>query len=383
MLYSMTAANALSTPTVGDARRVAGALPGSVLLFGSVARGTASPRSDIDLMVIVDRINRDDQLPLLKYLDHLEDVAAEVDHRARLVVIDWAEWESRRRVPPRVEHAADSYGIWLRKGKPGHSIAWGKVKGIREETTDTLCHHLSNVLAHLRYIDTGLAPSVSEHRLVNAQEDEDEYWSTVRGRLADINHNCHTALEESLLALCCLTGQPYGPDSQHKLTRIFERLPLELRDVMLGMTFPLDAEALIWIQKWRSVRSYEDALRMSTTPDTTGKLAWVASDVASFTSEMVEVAIGTTIYSAYTANIADLVIRFAYAESGNREASRIVGTPELARYLNSINAWIGPIRESLSGREWLYPNGVPPNGWTPPPANRPSNVYLPWGETWD
>ena len=35
-------------PTVDDARRVAEVLPGSVLLFGSVARGDATPGSDIN-----------------------------------------------------------------------------------------------------------------------------------------------------------------------------------------------------------------------------------------------------------------------------------------------------------------------------------------------
>ena len=50
-----------SAPTVEDARRAASALPGSILLFGSVARGDSRPASDIDLMVVVDDVDDDQQ----------------------------------------------------------------------------------------------------------------------------------------------------------------------------------------------------------------------------------------------------------------------------------------------------------------------------------
>ncbi len=380
MMRLMTLTSTASVPTVEDARRVAAVLPGSVLLFGSVAKGSAISRSDIDLLVIIDQIDRDDLGQLSAYLDRLEDDAFEVDTKASLVVIDWPEWESRRRVPPRVEHEADSHGIWLRKRSPGSSVKWEKMKDARQVITDTLCHHLSNVAARLNSTAHRLQPTLSERRLIATQE-EDEYWEVVRWRLADLNHDCHVALEESLLALCCLTGQSYETGRGHKLKRIFGRIPDEVQHVMLNMRPPLDWEAMEWIQKWRDVSTYKEALRMSTTPETTEKLGWVTSDVASFVNQIVGVDIAVTIYSAYTATIADLVARYVHMEADNGEPPFVV-TSELEKWVARVGRRVPWVREKLSTREWLYPGGAPPHGWEMPPAQQVTNVNLPWGETW-
>ena len=360
---------------------MAAVLPGSVLLFGSVARGSAISRSDIDLLVIIDHIDRDDLGQLSTYLDRLEDDAFEVDERASLVVIDWPEWESRRRVPPRVEHEADSRGVWLRKRSPGSSVQWEKMKDVRQVITDTLCHHLSNVAARLDSTYNQLEPNSSERRLTATQE-EDKYWRSVQRRLADLNHDCHVALEESLLALCCLTGQPYEKDPGHKLMKIFGHLPDEVQHVMLNMRPPLDWEAMEWIQKWRDVGTYKEAFRMSTTPETTEKLGWVTSDVASFVNQMTGVDVGVAIYSAYTATVADLVARYVHMEAGNGEPPFLV-TSELEGRVVDIDRLVPWVRERLSTREWLYPGGKPPHGWEMPPAQQITNVNPPWGETWD
>ena len=44
-------------PSIQDARRAAEMLPGSVRLFGSVARGEATASSDIDLLVVLDDVD--------------------------------------------------------------------------------------------------------------------------------------------------------------------------------------------------------------------------------------------------------------------------------------------------------------------------------------
>ena len=380
MMRPMTLTRTASVPTVEDARRVAEALPGSVLLFGSVAKNKATSRSDIDLLVIVDHLDRDDLGRLSTYLDRLDDDAYEVDTRASLVVIDWPEWKSRRRVPPRVEYEADSRGVWLRKRSPGASVQWEKMKDVRQVITDTLCHHLSNVAAHLHSAHSQLEPSSGERRLIATQE-EDEYWWAVRGRLSNLNHKCHVVLEESLLALCCLIGQSYEKDSGHKLTKIFGRLPDEVQHVMLNMRPPLDWEAMEWIQKWRDVGTYKEAFRMSTTPETTEKLGWVASDVASLVNQMTGVDVGVAIYSAYTATVADLVARYVHMEAGNGEPPFLV-TSELEKWVERLGRLVPWVHEALSTREWLYPGGAPPHGWKIPPAQQITNVDLPWGETW-
>ena len=88
------------------------------------------------------------------------------------------------------------------------------------------------------------------------------------------------------------------------------------------------------------------------------------------------------IYGAYTTNIAALVARFVCMEVDNGEPAFVV-TNELERWVANIGRLIAWMRERLDTREWLYPGGTPPHGWELPPSHQPSNVYLPWGETWD
>ena len=123
-------------PTVGDARRVAEVLPGSVLLFGSVARGDATPGSDINVVVVLDDARRVETGCLIGLQKDLGDLGWEVvDCPVRVIVVDWPEWVSRQRVPGRVEHAAGSHGIWLKRHAPGSAVEWDRVKSPREETT--------------------------------------------------------------------------------------------------------------------------------------------------------------------------------------------------------------------------------------------------------
>ncbi len=86
-----------AAPTVEDAHRACGALPGSVFLFGSVARGTARKMSDIDLMVITDRVEGDYGSGKRKNLgiDLAREAREACGFRVQVFLVDWVEWKSR------------------------------------------------------------------------------------------------------------------------------------------------------------------------------------------------------------------------------------------------------------------------------------------------
>ena len=128
MTSAPASVRSLTVPTVADARRAVGALPGSVLLFGSVARGEASLGSDIDVVVVVDRVG-DEQFSLQRLQEEgeLANRAGEVcGFPVQVWLVDWPEWRSRSPVWGTVEHEARTQGRWLRRVPPGPDAKWKK-----------------------------------------------------------------------------------------------------------------------------------------------------------------------------------------------------------------------------------------------------------------
>lgn len=66
-----------------------------VWLFGSLARGDATPRSDVDLLVVVDR---DERRPLDRIPDVLR-LLTGLDRPADVLVLTAAEWAEREGSP--------------------------------------------------------------------------------------------------------------------------------------------------------------------------------------------------------------------------------------------------------------------------------------------
>jgi predicted nucleotidyltransferase len=78
-----------------------------VWLFGSLARGTATPRSDADLLIVVDEDGRRPMDRLPEFLRLLEGAGRPVD----VLVLTRAEWDAREGTA--LHREVDSRGIRL------------------------------------------------------------------------------------------------------------------------------------------------------------------------------------------------------------------------------------------------------------------------------
>ena len=91
------AVEALVAPTRLEAEEAAAVLAAAgaslVLLFGSVARGTARLHSDIDLVAVFEDIDYSKRLSL--QLDLIATAESRLDRRVEVHVTDWPEWKRR------------------------------------------------------------------------------------------------------------------------------------------------------------------------------------------------------------------------------------------------------------------------------------------------
>ena len=367
-------------PTVDDARRVADVLPGSVLLFGSVARGDATPGSDINVVVVLDDARRAETVVVYDLQSNLGDLGDEVvDCSVRVIVVDWPEWISRQRIPGRVEHSAGLHGIWLKRQSPGSAVEWERVKDPREETTAWVTYAIETARAMLQSASGDLSPGPVDSRYAESEKEE-WYWLSVRNRLFDLRSTLYVVVEQLVDGLNYLQGVPYETSPTLRLRLAFDDLSVQLRKYLGELEPPLDDEGLAWVRRWHT-STYREALEMSTASEITQKLGFVTSDVVGYTRLLVPVAAGLAVYGAYTRSIAKAVERFVGEELGKGEASSIMLTPKLEERLQDLSRIIGYVGDAFSTKQWLYVDGTgPPNGWAIPPQGQSGGMRL---DRWD
>ena len=367
-------------PTVDDARRVAEVLPGSVLLFGSVARGDATPGSDINVVVVLDDARRVEVGVVYDLQKDLGDLGGEVvDCLVRVIVVDWPEWVSRQRVPGRVEHSAGSHGIWLKRHSPGSAVEWERVKDPREETTAWVTYAIETAQGMLVSASRSLSSGRGESGDVESEKEE-WYWLSVRNRLFSLRSTLYVGVEQLVDGLNYLQGVPYETSPTLRLRLAFDDLSVQLRKYLGELEPPLDDEGLAWVRRWHT-STYCEALEMSTASEITQKLGFVTSDVAEYTRLLVPIAAGLAVYGAYTRSIAKAVERFVGEDLGKGEASSIMLTPKLEERLQDLSEIIGYVGDAFSTKQWLYADGTgPPNGWAIPPQGQSGGMRL---DRWD
>ena len=368
-------------PTVDDARRVAEVLPGSVLLFGSVARGDATPGSDINVVVVLDDARRVETGCLIGLQSDLGDLGDEVvDCLVRVIVVDWPEWVSRQRIPGRVEHSAGSHGIWLKRHAPGSAVEWERVKSPREETTAWVIYALETAEAMLQWTSGDLSSPPVVKSVGVESGNEKWYWRSVGNKLFFIRSTLYVGVEQLVDGLNYLQGVPYETSPTLRLRLAFGDLSVQLRKYLGELEPPLDDEGLAWVRRWHT-STYRAALEMSTASEITQKLGFVTSDVAEYTRLLVPVAAGLAVYGAYMRSIAKAVERFVGEELGKGEASSIMLTPELEERLQDLSRDIEYVGDAFSTKQWLYADGAgPPNGWAIPPQEQSGGMRFDW---WD
>ena len=268
-------------------------LPGSVLLFGSVARGDPSEWSDIDLIAIVDCVDtRRDSKDRAASNRHLEHQAAEAcGFPVQVWLIDWPEWKSHSLVWGTVEYSAKKEGTWLKRRPPEGSVNWRKQSPEIQVRIKAAIQALRAAEREFQQAIANAYPLPHEQELLDQGE-----------------HEQHP------LVLLRLSRGSFQRE-QHQLNSLFHPLPREVRHDLasyLGGSFGLlsddsqqealhskelkkctdllDARGYLWwVSQWRAGATYHTDLIETVRVETSRVLGRSTVDVAEYAEEAVRV----------------------------------------------------------------------------------------------
>ena len=344
-----------TVPTVADARRAAGVLPGSVLLFGSVGRGEAADHSDIDLMCVVDDVAPGEHASIELALSKLARRAC--GRRVNVVVADWPGWVSWKEWPSTLEHTVSQEGTWLKQQPPGADTDWTKRLAPQQIRAAAVASALNNTSTNLHAAFRDMGPDSVEIGYARGQEQEG-YWDAVWARLGSISADLHVAVEQAFVVLCHLIGAPYSVTA-HGLRPLYEGLKgygLDDLDSWLG-----DVD-LVWVEQWRSGGSYRADLARS--EDTSVELGSAAAAVTDQAANLASVLVEDTVtYTRAVATISEAAVAIV---EDRVSRSEVLDTEYLRSGINDVRTLVGLIYDRMSDRYWLYPDGTPPHGWGAP-----------------
>ena len=190
-------------PTVREAQRAAERLveagAGRVLLFGSVACGRATVRSDIDLVAIFDDIDYRERLGIRSELR----AAAEsvVDSPVEVFVTDRAEWRRRTQEVSASFEAGIAASAVVLVDRPAGAVRWDKEIGLADNNTDEALGRLDEASKALSTMTRAMHPD--EWEMTDPQEDHATRW-----RLIDVCSAGAMATETALKALAASNDTP-------------------------------------------------------------------------------------------------------------------------------------------------------------------------------
>ena len=136
-------------PSVREAQRAADRLAaagaGRVLLFGSVARGSATADSDIDLVAIFDDIDYTERRHIRSALR--EAAESVVERPVEVFVTDRAEWRRRTREVSASFEAGIAAAALVLVDRPAGAVRWDKEIGLPDNNTDEALRRLDDALS--------------------------------------------------------------------------------------------------------------------------------------------------------------------------------------------------------------------------------------------
>ena len=258
-----------------DAERVAAALAGAgvgrVVLFGSVARGDATERSDIDLMAIYDDLDYGERWERRCELAGLAGRA--VEFPVDVSVTDRAEWRMRTtRVATSFECLAARDGVVLVDRPAAVDVDWNKEMVVPDSDYEEAVKRLEETRDALRGLLRHLRPDPDEQ---DAQDDNVQAW--ILGRVRRGCGEAHMAVELGVKALIHLESDPDQPAWGHDIGKLCARLPEPHRRALYALLEPLGADE---ITPWRTDAVYGSDI--DATPEMLEDLARTACRVASY-----------------------------------------------------------------------------------------------------
>lgn len=197
------AATTAQAPTARQAQRAAERLAaagaGRVLLFGSVARGTATADSDIDLVAILDDIDYSERRLIRSALR--EAAGSVVECPVEVFVTDRAEWRRRTLEVSASFEAGIAPTAVVLVDRPAGAVRWDKEIGLPDNNTDEALGRLDEASKALNSMTRSMLPD--EWEILEPEDDHMTRW-----RLIDVCSSGAMAVETALKALAAAHGAP-------------------------------------------------------------------------------------------------------------------------------------------------------------------------------
>ena len=264
--------DALVVPTFEHARAAADVLAGegvsAVLLFGSVAAGTAAAGSDIDLVAVFDDIDYAERFPRRWRLEARCAAAAGVP--VDVHVTDWPEWRHRTvEVSSSFEASIvrqPSRRTLFRRGPVAAAVDWGKEIGMPASDLDEAAERLNDVRQALADMTAACGQRTDEVGVVDGRAEVD--GSVREERLRSLCANASMAIEHALKAWCAANG--VASERTHSVARLLRQaspLPGDVEDALAALeanTLRPSREAYDDVSCWRIGGTYPSALPQAT-----------------------------------------------------------------------------------------------------------------------
>ena len=276
------AVGTVSAPTLADAERAAAALAGAgagrVVLFGSVARGDATERSDIDLVAIFDDLDYGERWERRCELMRLAGEAA--GHSVDVSVTDRAEWAMRTsRVLTSFEGRAARDGVVLVDRPAAVDVDWGK-EMVRPGSD------YEEAFYRLEAVRDALGSLLHHLRPTRIEMDPRDARAHVQ-LLARLRQGCghaHRTVESAIECLIHLQSDLDRPAWGHDIGKLCGQLAEPHRSALRSLMEPLGAEK---ITPWHIRAVYHRAgQEPDATPELLADLARTACRAASYAADM-------------------------------------------------------------------------------------------------
>lgn len=256
IVYSSDMSNT-KAPARGDAVRAAAAVArmdaAQVLLFGSVADGTATPSSDIDLVAVFDDLG--DYSRRYRIKCEAQAAAREASgHPTDVFVTDRPEWRKRTRMRTSFEAGIHRGAVALVDRPPNQEIDWDKDTPMPTTDADEAYEDLRAVEDALLKAFNALHPRPDElDALLHGQTGR---WDRSRFlRMIEICEDAHAAVETALKAYTrgVLDQRPERGEQGHHIQHLLDCFPPKDRQRFRSAIAPLDPDD---ISPWRVAGTY-------------------------------------------------------------------------------------------------------------------------------
>lgn len=218
----------MGVPDFAAARRAACELveagAGRVLLFGSLARGHATERSDIDLVAIYDDLDYAERGKRRCALEARARAAS--GYRVDVMVTDAPEWAVRTaRVPCSVEARIASYALELADAGDHDGIDWDKEIGLPSDSIAELQSRFTDMSDAIAALTNQLQPAPQE---VAAADDAGERAALEDVRWARAMGEIHMVVESAAKGTHIVTTGS-APPHDHRIDALLGDQPEGLR----------------------------------------------------------------------------------------------------------------------------------------------------------